>query len=345
MKYRIPYIIFEITQRCNLSCVYCYNYWRRPGYTEQQSTFKETGRTLKRIFESIDFQHITFTGGEPFLADGLKEFVLKCRMKGKGVNIISNGTSAKLSDYRTLLDLGVSLFELPLHCDSAAVHDALTCSPGSFNKVIDSIRFFVESKAKICVVCVLTKMNIASLGRTLEYAKTLGIEHFLLARYNIGGRGVSRLKDILPSLDELRSAFRIANDFVQNNKMRISANVCVPFCIINPKEYPDIPVSSCGFDPVRKPITIDFSGNMRLCNHSPHIIGNIHSETVESILTSEYVTSWKTTCPEYCLGCDRWTRCMGGCRAASEQLGYSIEKEDPVIGLLKEKPQGARIDF
>ncbi|HEX2958256.1 MAG TPA: SPASM domain-containing protein [Chitinispirillaceae bacterium] len=128
----------------------------------------------------------------------------------------------------------------------------------------------------------------------------------MLARYNIGGRGIQQAHDIL------------------------SANVCVPFCIINPKDYSNIPISSCGEAFTRRPITIDSSGNLRICNHSPAIIGNIHSDSIQKMAESDYVNSWKTTQPTNCQTCAQWIKCRGGCRAASEQIGKSLDNKDPV---------------
>lgn len=334
MKFPVQHITFEITQECNLSCIYCYNHWRRNDHKPYPTTIRDSLKTINRIFKTIEFQHITITGGEPFLAEGLEEIVLKCRMKRKGVNIITNGTAAKPSSYKMLTDLGVSLFEIPFHSANPDIHDSMTGCPGSHHKVLQSIGLLKEYKGNICLVCVLTRNNITDFNQTLDAVSKLGIKRFMLARYNIGGRGIEKAKDIVPPLDGLRSVFKTANDFVKNQNMIISANVCVPFCIINPKDYPGFPISSCGSDPKKRPITIDSSGNIRLCNHSPVIIGNIHSESMDTIFRSVYVNSWNTVCPEYCLKCELWEKCRGGCRAASEQMGKTINCVDPIIGFM-----------
>jgi radical SAM protein with 4Fe4S-binding SPASM domain len=333
-KYSIDHLLFEITQECNLSCVYCYNYWRRPGETVQQYSFSTAHKTLKKLLQTIDCKHITFTGGEPFLTDGIEELVLQCRMKGIGVTIITNGTVAKQSSYEMLRKLGVSLFELPFHSTSPEIHDSLTGHSGSFQKVLESICILKEIKSEFCVVCVLTKSNTGSLRQTLEAAYDYGIRRFMLARYNIGGRGIQHPQNILPDLQTLRSAFSDANEFVQKSHMKISANVCVPFCIINPEDYPNIPISSCGEAFTRRPVTIDASGNLRICNHSPKIIGNIHSDTVLKMAESDYALSWETTQPAICHSCTQWEKCHGGCRAASEQSGRGLDCEDPVVSLM-----------
>jgi radical SAM protein with 4Fe4S-binding SPASM domain len=334
VKLVIQHIAFEITRQCNLKCRYCYNYWRRDDSQPSVSSFSQAKQTLKRIFKEIDFEHISMTGGEPFLADGLKELVLYCRMKSKAVTIISNGTVGNNEDYKILFDLGISFFEFPLHSPFAEAHDYLTNSPGSFQRVLSSLRATLEMGAPIAVVFVLTKINAHLLPQTLLFAEQLGIRNFMLARFNIGGRGIRNSDDLVPSKSIIRSAFQAAKDYTRTHKMRITANVCVPHCIIKPADYPDLSISSCGSNPVKRPVTIDYRGNVRMCNHSPHVIGNIFKDSAKSLLSSEYVGEWNTSVPSYCADCNKWSMCKGGCRAASEQMGLPLSNADPIISML-----------
>lgn len=83
------------------------------------------------------------------------------------------------------------------------------------------------------------------------------------------------------------------------------------------------------------PLTLDLLGNLRLCNHSPTVMGNIFKLKIEDILNSEKVKFWHSTIPDYCTDCKRYSKCKGGCRAASEQLGYSLKKIDPIVNILR----------
>ena len=81
----------------------------------------------------------------------------------------------------------------------------------------------------------------------------------------------------------------------------------------------------------RKPITVDINGNVRVCNHSPVIAGNIYEKPLYEILHSDYVESWNNIIPEICKNCNWWEKCRGGCRAASEQIGTGLAEADPVV--------------
>jgi radical SAM protein with 4Fe4S-binding SPASM domain len=78
------------------------------------------------------------------------------------------------------------------------------------------------------------------------------------------------------------------------------------------------------------PLTLSVDGDLRLCNHSPIVAGNIHRDPLSTILASPYLAAWRRP-PALCASCARWTSCRGGCRAASEQSGLGLEYADPAI--------------
>ena len=78
------------------------------------------------------------------------------------------------------------------------------------------------------------------------------------------------------------------------------------------------------------PVTITYTGDVRICNHSPVVLGNIFDEDLYKIAESKAIDSWKTI-PSFCSDCQKWETCRGGCRAASEQMGLTASAEDPII--------------
>ncbi len=331
MKFSIPHIAFEITKECNLECKYCYNPWRRYKTKIPKYSFSKAKKTLKQIFRKFNFKYLSFTGGEPFLADGLCELVLYSRMHNKNTLMISNGTAGTKKKYDHLYNFGVSMFEFPLLSYRETIHDSLTCRPGSFIKSRDSITYLINKNIPVVAVFVITKINHKDLQKTLKLANELGVKRFMLARFNIGGRGIQYAKELLLSKDELNRVFYNANQFSSNIDMKITSNVCVPHCIIEPRDYPNLQISSCPPHAEKRPITIDFEGNVRMCNHSPIPMGNIFSDNIIDMFDSSYTKNWENVQPEFCTECKKWEKCRGGCRAASEQLGYSLEVPDPIL--------------
>jgi radical SAM protein with 4Fe4S-binding SPASM domain len=327
----LSHIVLEATTACNLDCMYCYNIWKRPGAEPgARSTYKESKRALKRIFKLTDVAHVSMSGGEPFLAERFLELVLFCRMKGKTVTVITNGNAATRDDYKAMVDMGVGLFEIPLHSPTPEIHDRMTSVEGSWQGALDSIRTLREIGGRVVADIVLSKINGSVIGETLEFLDEAGVKQVMITRFNVGGRGILNRAQLSASREELQRAFKVADGIASGRGMRITANVCTPLCLVDPGDYPHIGVMGCSPEIERKPVTLEPSGNLRICNHSPVVMGNIFKEPLEKILTSDYVRSWRTV-PGFCSKCDLFQKCFGGCRGAAEQLGLSLEHVDPVL--------------
>ena len=328
----LPHIAFEITDRCNLNCVYCYNIWKVKGALHSPfNSYRKATDTLKEIFKQADVKSIAITGGEPFLSERFMEVVLFCRMAGKPVTVISNGTQGQECDYWMLIKMGVSLFEFPIHSAKEEIHDEMVRQKGSWAKSVDSVKSVLELGGCVVPVVVITRHNVQQLGETLDFIHALGCNCIMLNRYNIGGKGCENPLEISATAGELRQAFAIANEKADELGLRLTANVCSPICLLNPADYPNIGFGHCSFDVLRRPIALDINGNIRLCNHSPVVAGNIFDQPVDDILFSDYALSWEKSVPGFCARCSHWEKCKGGCRAASEQCSATLRKEDPII--------------
>jgi radical SAM protein with 4Fe4S-binding SPASM domain len=332
----LPHIAFEITDRCNLDCIYCYNIWKMNGAERTPfNSYPKAIATLKKVFKQADIQSIALTGGEPFLSERFLEVILFCRMEGKQVTIISNGTQGREKDYAKLLKMGVGLFEFPVHSAQAEIHDRMVQQKGSWKKSVASLQSVFQSGGYVVPVIVITKHNVNELGETIHFLHSLGCGRMMLNRYNIGGKGCEKPLDISASAAELRAAFAVANAAAGELGLQLTSNVCSPVCLLNPKDYPNIGFGHCSFDVLRRPVTLDIHGNIRLCNHSPVVAGNIYKQSFEEILFSGYAASWEESVPEFCSTCKEWKTCKGGCRAASEQCFQTLGVEDPIIKALQ----------
>ncbi len=336
MKVDLPYITFETTSVCNLKCRYCYNIWKMPGTEDFEpfNSYKQARKTLKKLFQLANVNHVTFTGGEPFLAERFAELVLFTRLKNKSVAIITNGNKANEADYKQILDLGVGLFEVPIHSPDSKAHDYMTNTAGSWEKSLNSLQTLVNLGANVVAVIVITKANYHQVKETLLFIKDQGINRIMLNRFNIGGAGILEKENLWLSHDELKATYRIASETGRKHKLNLSSNVCTPVCVLNPAEYPGIAFSHCSPEVTRRPLTLDIIGNLRFCNHSPTILGNIFKDKLSDMLHSEKAELWSKVTPDFCGSCHLYSKCMGGCRAASEQLNLSLNAVDPVVEIL-----------
>lgn len=331
-KLQLYNIAFELTDKCNLACRYCYNIWKIPGAEHKPfNSYDKAIKALKQLFAQAEVRNITLTGGEPFVAQRVIEIALFCRMEGKTVTVISNGYKGTEADYKSLVAMGVALFEFPIHSANEDTHDHITQVKGSWKKSVNSIRAIQRMKGYPVPVIVLTKYNIDEIGETLDFIADLGLRRIMMNRYNIGGCGTADPASVSATHRQLKRAFAVANDKAEELELTISSNVCSPDCLIDPADHPNILFGHCAENVLQKPITMDINGNIRLCNHSPVVAGNIFEQAIEEILYSPYANSWNEIVPQFCSACEKWERCRGGCRAASEQCGLGLGHVDPVL--------------
>jgi radical SAM protein with 4Fe4S-binding SPASM domain len=96
--------------------------------------------------------------------------------------------------------------------------------------------------------------------------------------------------------------------------------VCIPHCF-----YPS---SSLGCIAGVAACTIDSFGNMRPCNHSPTVVGNLLYKDLHQLWDSREMKSWRRS-PDNCRGCSSIATCRGGCRAQAQLSGKEM---DPLAG-------------
>ncbi|TKG91569.1 radical SAM protein [Puteibacter caeruleilacunae] len=323
MREELLNINFEITNTCNQNCLYCYNKHNRGEFAGNPM------RTLLRLFEIADIKQLTITGGEPTTSKHLLECVVHARLQGVKVVVITNASLVKKKLFKQLIKAGVSQFQVTVNSSVNAIHDKMVAINGALQNTLENISFIKKNGGEVIPSIILTTQNVGSLEDTVDLFQRLELRTIMVNRYNISKGDFS--KELTLSTDRLRECFQRIDTLANVHDLTVTSNVCTPFCILNPKHYPNIQFGACPDDPKFKPITIDFSGDVRLCNHSPRVVGNIFRETFNEMLYSSYANSWVANIPTYCADCKEYDDCKGGCKAASEQIYNSNLIVDPIL--------------
>lgn len=227
--------------------------------------------------------------------------------------------------------MGIKLTEVSIFSANPDIHDNITGVKGSWKRTIETLALLKESGVPIVPVIVITRLNTENITECIKFLHNIGLKRFMINRYNVGGNGLNQKINLSADKEELQQIFKSINDLADHLSLHISSGVCTPHCLLNPTDYPHIRFGNCPTDAYQRPLTFDIEGNIRLCNHSPKIVGNIFKDSFHAILFSEYVCSWENVIPVFCKECTHWDNCRGGCRAASEQLGGTVNDADPII--------------
>lgn len=327
-------LIFEITQACDHACAHCYNYWSHPEYQGAGHLASERADLrplLAHVLDQVNCGLVTLTGGEPLLRPDLPEIVSFLAERDVRINLITNGH--RLSEERTaeLVRRGVSLFELPLLSFRREMHDALSGRQGAFDAVLAALAHIRYHRGQAVAVFVITRRNVANLRDTLKLAFAFGVRGVMLNRFNPGGRGADAIDDLLPSVEEMRTALEVAEAVSQEYRLPISCAIPIQPCLIDTSRYPHLGFGFCGAGTRRAYYTLDTDGNVRPCNHTPTILGNAWDEPFTDIIAPARLANFVAAIPSFCTSCTLRDECQGGCKASAQVCYGDLYGEEPFL--------------
>ncbi len=312
-------VAFEATQECNQDCVFCYNVWKAGAYPHGQMDAARSKDLLDRIIRGYRPQVLSFTGGEPLLRPDIVELVRHVSRR-VSTNLITNGTLMTDDLARELVQAKVRTFEFTLLSADREVHNSLV-GRKSFDEVIDGIASVRAAGGNVATTFVAMKQNIGSWQETLQLNAALGVSGILFNRFNVGGSGIECADELMPSVDQLNEALRLADEGAERFGISISCGVPIPPCVVDWDRYPNVHFSHCPVGTRKAYPTVDPLGNVRPCNHSPTLLGNLFDSDMRTILRSHAAAGYASGTPDECLDCEHAPVCRGGCRAASEVCG------------------------
>jgi len=331
--------VLELTRSCNHRCTHCYTVWDPPelGYDRHDGktlSLAAWKKLIKRLHEEVPtLENIALSGGEPLLFDDLNDLVRFIVGRGLSLVIITNGTLLTRARLRELLAVG-AYFEVPLLSHRPEIHDELTGKPGSWAAVVDNLANMIGLDGGWVCVFVATRKNYKDLPDTARLAIALGAEGLMYNRMNLGAGNIQRAKQLLPTPKMIRWNLRTLERLKDEVGLQSAASVVIEPCVVDINEFPNVHFGWCPLAGENSYFTIDPCGNVRICNHSPEVLGNLKDTKFTKIyLEHPYVKRFREELPEECRDCPpEWRNiCRGGCKAAGEQCWGNPEKVDPFV--------------
>ena len=324
--------VFEVTQRCNHDCPHCYNAWKNPvGYPMGELPTGETLAMLGELLDETGASLVSLTGGEPMLRSDIYEMVDYLNARRVTVNLITNGGLLDDSAIARLSPEKISVFELPLLSVERAIHDRMSGKAGAFDRATAAMAELKLRRQRVVGVFVATKLNLPTWRETAELAVALGLDGVMFNRFNPGGAGIRNLEMLQASPAEIQAALDVAEEMSGRYELPISCSIAMPPCLFDTKRYKWLGFGFCAAGTARAYYTLDPLGNVRPCNHTPTILGNIRETTFEAMAGSPAMKDFMAARPAFCGGCRLEMECLGGCKAAAEAATGSAWNCDPFL--------------
>lgn len=336
--------VLELTRRCNHRCLYCYAFWdeKPPGCPEpgqDEMTTEEIKTIIARLQAEARVKNIALSGGEPLLRDDLPEILAFIRSRGITPIIITNGTLLTREKVAATMVGGV--YEVSLHSYRPEIHDRLSGRQGAWNRVIDGMLNVRQAGGHQVAAFVATKLNYMDLYQTAELAIALGSWGMLYNRINLGTRNRRYAEELLPTPAMIRENLDMLEELgARYYPFAISIAIVIEPCVVDLRKYRHIHFGFCPKGGDGSYFTIDPVGNVRTCNHSPVILGNLKNDRFSQLFHNHpYVCNFRDSLPVECVDCapDLKEICRGGCSAAAEQWYGTSSRVDPFVALSKER--------
>jgi PqqA peptide cyclase len=324
------WLLLELTYRCPLHCVFCYN------PTDFASTGPElpTQEWLRVLQEAraLGAVQLGLSGGEPLTRTDLETLVAEAHRLGFYINLITSGIGLTEERIRALKAAGLDHIQLSFQDSSRELNDFLS-----------STRTF-ELKAKVAALIrkydypmvlnvVLHRLNIDHVGEILSMAERMGAQYVELANTQYYGWAWLNRAQLLPSRAQLERAEAVTRAF----RERVGARMQVYFVV---PDYFEKRPKACmsGLGSVFLAVTPD--GTALPCHAARMLPGlefpNVRERDLRGIwYDSQPFNRFRGDAwmKEPCRSCPEKHKDFGGCRCQAYLLTGDPDNADPVCEL------------
>jgi len=298
----------ELTENCNHSCYYCYNFFsHKDGKTLNVQDLERIVDQLK----SYEVFSVVFTGGEPFMnPEGLNYSIERL---DSGIDIYVNtnlSVPIYLKEIENLKKAKLVLVSFPSY-DAGRFHE--TTGINDQKKVISNLELLASEGIPIGINQVVTKRNFNDVHAT----GTFLADKFKLKIFSSTPLVAVREEDTGYELnrDEI---LRVGEELIRIEKetgIKTDILTCIPPCVF-PEDMSEHIMAKHGCSAGLDMAVIGSSGEVRRCTKLSKSYGNILNEEL-GVIWKRIMNHQKVDNP-LCDSCNSGLGCYGGCELRAE---------------------------
>jgi pyrroloquinoline quinone biosynthesis protein E len=321
------WLLAELTYRCPLHCVFCYNPLNYAENRHELTTAQWIA--VMRQARKLGAAQLGFSGGEPLLRDDLEELIGEgCRL-GYYTNLITSGVGLTEARIARMKELGLDHIQLSFQDSTKEMNDFLT-STKTFDLKSRVAKLIKQYDYPMVLNVVLHRYNLDHVGRIIEMAIEMDVEYLELANTQYYGWGLVNRAHLLPTQEQLQRAEAIVNEYraKAGNKLRI--------LFVVPDYFEERPKACMnGWGSVFLAVTAD--GTALPCHAAKTLPGfdfpNVTQHSVHDIWhNSDAFNRYRGDAwmKEPCQSCPDKKKDFGGCRCQAYALTGDAANADPV---------------
>ncbi|SDX08121.1 pyrroloquinoline quinone biosynthesis protein E [Collimonas sp. OK242] len=323
------WLLAELTYRCPLHCVFCYN---PLNYAENRKELSSAQWIdVMRQARKLGAAQLGFSGGEPLLRDDLEDLIGEGRKLGYYTNLITSGIGLTETRIARMKQLGLDHIQLSFQDSTREMNDFLS-STKTFDLKSRVAKMIKAYDYPMVLNVVLHRYNLDHVARIIDMALEMGVEYLELANTQYYGWGLVNRAQLLPTREQVETAEAIVNDY----RTRIGNRVKILFVV--PDYFEERPKACMnGWGSVFLAVGAD--GTALPCHAARSLPGmefpnvtqySLHDIWQHSDAFNRYRgDDWMQ---EPCRSCDEKKKDFGGCRCQAYALTGDAAGADPVCG-------------
>jgi pyrroloquinoline quinone biosynthesis protein E len=320
----------EITFRCPLHCLFCYNPVDYAHSGPELST-DEWVRALRQARELGAIQ-LGISGGEPLMRDDTEAIVAEAYKMGYFTTLLTSGIGLTEKRIAAFREGGLDAIQLSFQDSTRELNDFLS-STRTFELKSKVAALIKQYDYPMVLNVVLHRLNIDHVDKILDMAEAMGAEQVELANTQYYSWALVNRDQLMPSLEQLQRAEEVTNAF----RARVGNKMKIYFVV--PDYYATRPKACMnGWGSVFLNIAAD--GMALPCHEARMLPGltfpNVKDHDVHWIwhdspgFNAYRGDSWMK---EPCRSCPEKTKDFGGCRCQAFMLTGDPTNADPVCDL------------
>jgi radical SAM protein with 4Fe4S-binding SPASM domain len=313
-------VAWEITDRCNLDCIICYNPRKR---TDLKKT--KIINILDELLE-LGVEKIKYGGGDPPLRKDFPQILEETIKRKFSTTFSTNGYAINEEIVNKIADTGLRKVQISVD-GNKQIHNYIRQNSQSYQRAINAIMLFKNKNFDISVATTLVKPNIKCLDDIYEMCNFLEIKRWRVMKY-IPTKEI----ELMPSVHE----YNAAQEWLES-KMHISS-----VDIFVEREFDKIGNKKDAHDfqcfGGKTTMSIKSNGEVTPCSYFPDlIIGDLNKNSVREIWNKKSMNEFQKIDFGNKL-CEYYKNCAGGCKAAAHYTELHLHKKimcDPYCGISK----------
>jgi PqqA peptide cyclase len=324
------WLLLELTYRCPLHCVFCYN----PTDFGSIGAELETAEWLRVLEEArqLGSVQLGLSGGEPLVRDDLETIVAAAHRLGFYTNLITSGVGLTEPRLQALCEGGLDHIQLSFQDSTRVMNDFLS-STRTFELKSRVAALIKKYHYPMVLNVVLHRLNIDHVEEILGMAERMGADYVELANTQYYGWAWRNRDELLPTRAQLQRAEEVTARF----RERVGARMRVFFVV---PDYFETRPKPCMSGLGRVFLGIAPDGVALPCQAARMLPGlafpNVREASVGSIWYDSPAFNryrGEDWMKEPCRSCPERTRDFGGCRCQAYLLTGDATNADPVCDL------------